>query len=128
LKWLTEVQLSITERWINFPTRIAMKLNDDTSAMVNVLASALSSSNNIDPSMGFMIDSLKELLKALRHCPKRDECAKMIDQYAQHVVNYVQFKTGVLDSNKSKRSLITTVGPDLSRKILLSAIWTNFQI
>jgi hypothetical protein len=95
----------IAKRRLNF---------DEALSMLKCLGNDLRSKTIKDPSLGFMVESLREVLKALVHTQDLDELEieYIMNHYTFYIMDYVR-KRAALPFIISKRSLIDVVGTDL---------------
>jgi hypothetical protein len=71
-------------------------------------------------SLGFMVESLKELLYALSSSKHGNSPDTILAQYAKHITNYVQQVTGIsaVKTSMSQMSLVSSIGPDLCDHVM----------
>jgi hypothetical protein len=86
---------------------------DEILPLLRTLSESLKSTES-DPALGFMIDSLIELLKALIYAQELNERVihDQMMQYSSHTAGFVQQRLGLV-TLKSEKSLIDALGSDL---------------
>jgi hypothetical protein len=76
---------------------------------------------HVDPCFGFMTDSAVRLLQSIGsiELPSSAPLDMMMGQYADHIMEYVEYRTGLCVPKKtSSSSLVSAVGKDLCEHIL----------
>jgi hypothetical protein len=90
--------------WRTESPPVPLQFDDILPTLKVILAKLKAKSNVVDPCLGFMIESLRALLRTLPSVQGKEQNA--IVQYANHITEYAQKRAGVvtltLSNNTSK--------------------------
>jgi hypothetical protein len=86
---------------------------------------------NGDGNLGFMVDSLRELLKSLVYAEEISQAAieDTMAEYTRHIVDHVTHKAAIkLKPQISHRSLVSAIGSDLCGHVRWSQkLWISYE-
>jgi hypothetical protein len=114
-QWFTSVW---SKHFLEFQ---AMVNFGDLTSVLNVLSVHLSSHKHSNPNLGFMVESLKELLKAFMYAKDLNQAVVegILEQYTTHIAEYVTMEAPLKPRKEElSTSLVNVIGTDLCDYVL----------